>query len=178
MFCVVFPDFSLTFPVCSKFPDFSLTGKCLPIFPGFPGFPVRVGTLSVCLLRPGGNLLEHTDTLFDSLAPLLHVVSRNSSFLFVPHVADQCAKRLFHLIHLRYEGDTRKRQMYSTYQVSSRGADDSRCARCTRSAACSRHTPRRTRHHRSRTLPAKRDRQHFIATPSEIFSLPLGLNRP
>ena len=30
---------------CSKFPDFSLTGKCLPIFPGFPGFPVRVGTL-------------------------------------------------------------------------------------------------------------------------------------
>ena len=37
--------FSLTFPVCSKFPDFSLTGKCLPIFPGFPVFPVRVGTL-------------------------------------------------------------------------------------------------------------------------------------
>ena len=37
--------FSLTFPVCSKFPDFSLTGKCLPIFPGFPGFPVQVGTL-------------------------------------------------------------------------------------------------------------------------------------
>ena len=35
--------FSLTFPVCSKFPDFSLTGKCLPIF---PGFPVRVGTLT------------------------------------------------------------------------------------------------------------------------------------
>ena len=43
---MIFPDFSLTFPVCSKFPDFSLTGKCLPIFPGFPGFPVRVGTLS------------------------------------------------------------------------------------------------------------------------------------
>ena len=42
---MVFPDFSLTFPVCSKFPDFSLTGKCLPIFPGFPVFPVRVGTL-------------------------------------------------------------------------------------------------------------------------------------
>ena len=42
---MIFPDFSLTFPVCSKFPDFSLTGKCLPIFPGFPGFPVRVGTL-------------------------------------------------------------------------------------------------------------------------------------
>ena len=39
---MVFPDFSLTFPVCSKFPDFSLTGKCLPIF---PVFPVRVGTL-------------------------------------------------------------------------------------------------------------------------------------
>ena len=39
--------FSLTFPVCSKFPDFSLTGKCLPIFPGFPGFPVRVGTLFI-----------------------------------------------------------------------------------------------------------------------------------
>ena len=42
---MIFPDFSLTFPVCSKFPDFSLTGKCLAIFPGFPGFPVRVGTL-------------------------------------------------------------------------------------------------------------------------------------
>ena len=47
VFCVIFPDFSPTFPVCSKFPDFSLTGKCLPIFPGFPGFPVRVGTLLV-----------------------------------------------------------------------------------------------------------------------------------
>ena len=35
---------SLSFPVfCVIFPDFSLTGKCLPIF---PGFPVRVGTLS------------------------------------------------------------------------------------------------------------------------------------
>ena len=44
VFCVIFPDFSLTFPVCTKFPDFSLTGKCLPIF---PGFPVRVGTLPV-----------------------------------------------------------------------------------------------------------------------------------
>ena len=42
---MIFPDFSLTFPVCSKFPDFSLTGKCLPIF---PGFPVRVGTLTIC----------------------------------------------------------------------------------------------------------------------------------
>ena len=40
---MIFPDFSLTFPVSSKFPDFSLTGKCLLIF---PGFPVRVGTLS------------------------------------------------------------------------------------------------------------------------------------
>ena len=43
---MIFPDFSLTFPVCSKFPDFSLTGKCLPIF---PGFPVRVGTLTLGL---------------------------------------------------------------------------------------------------------------------------------
>ena len=48
---MVFPDFSLTFLVCSKFPDFSLTGKCLPIFPGFPGFPVRVGTLPVVPLK-------------------------------------------------------------------------------------------------------------------------------
>ena len=44
---MIFPDFSLTFPVCSKFPDFSLTGKCLPIFPDFPGFPVWVGTLTI-----------------------------------------------------------------------------------------------------------------------------------
>ena len=36
---MIFPDFSLTFSVCSKFPDFSQTRKCLPIF------PVRVGTL-------------------------------------------------------------------------------------------------------------------------------------
>ena len=42
---MIFPDFPLTFPVCSKFPDFSLTGKCLPIFPVFfspSGNPARV----------------------------------------------------------------------------------------------------------------------------------------
>ena len=52
---MIFPDFSLTFPVCSKFPDFSLTGKCLPIFPGFPGFPVQVGTL----LKFSGNYYKY-----------------------------------------------------------------------------------------------------------------------
>lgn len=39
--------FYLTFPVWSKFPYFPLIGKCLLICLGFPGFPVRVGTLEL-----------------------------------------------------------------------------------------------------------------------------------
>ena len=34
--------FSLTFPLCSKFPDWKMPSH-------FPGFPVRVGTMSFCL---------------------------------------------------------------------------------------------------------------------------------
>ena len=56
---MIFPDFSLTFPVCSKFPDFSLTGKCLPIF---PGFPVRVGTLLPILFFKWST--SHSDDLY------------------------------------------------------------------------------------------------------------------
>ena len=44
----LFPDsFKIPwlFNIFSKFPDFSLTGKSCLIFPGFPGFPVPVGTL-------------------------------------------------------------------------------------------------------------------------------------
>ena len=56
----LFPDFFIVF---SKFPDFSLTGKSCLIFPGFPGFPVSVGTLYtiivtlVCVLRLSANSL-------------------------------------------------------------------------------------------------------------------------
>ena len=61
---MIFPDFSLTFPVCSKFPDFSLTGKCLPIFPGFPGFPVRVGTLSICLIKECRSIVRDESSVY------------------------------------------------------------------------------------------------------------------
>ena len=40
-----------TYRLHTKFPDFSLTGKCLPIFPGFPVFPVRLGTLNAYLVQ-------------------------------------------------------------------------------------------------------------------------------
>ena len=63
---MIFPDFSLTFPVCSKFPDFFLTGKCLPIFPGFLGFPVLIDSFRVGMVKSWNStrqIMERTGTV-------------------------------------------------------------------------------------------------------------------
>ena len=71
--------FSLTFPVCSKFPDFSLTGKCLP---NFPGFPVRVGTLSRLTLISWASWSDKpSDPIMTRLSLLSSESSKNSLFL-------------------------------------------------------------------------------------------------
>ena len=56
----LFPVFWVNFPpfssILGKIPGLfqsvqnSLTGKSSPIFPGFPIFPVHVGTMTVCFI--------------------------------------------------------------------------------------------------------------------------------